>query len=328
MAGRRVNLALLWATVLALVTGMGAFLVGSPSGTWLVVGHGVVALAIIVLTPGKSAVVARGIQRTRPGRVLSVVLIFATVAALVTGVLLITGSVQSIGPFTTMQLHVSLGLLTVSLTLIHTLQRPTSHRRSDLSRRNAIRAGGVLAAACALWIALEGALDIVAARGGQRRFTGSHEIVDAAQVPVTQWLNDRVQRLDAGTHQVLVGDMAYSIADIVAPGDTIEATLDCTGGWYTTQQWAGARLDRLLPVSDAPSVVIRSTTGYWRRFPLEQAGSLLLATHMAGEPLRDGNGGPVRLVAPGRRGYWWVKWVESVEVDDLPPWWQPPLPTA
>ncbi|MGH3650457.1 MAG: hypothetical protein ACRDU9_07065, partial [Acidimicrobiia bacterium] len=120
MAGRRVNLALLWATVLALLTGVGAFLVGSPSGSWLIVGHGVVALAILVLTPGKSAVVNRGIQRRRPGRALSIVLIFATVAALVTGVLLVTGSVQAVGPFTTMQLHVSFGLLTVSLTLIHT----------------------------------------------------------------------------------------------------------------------------------------------------------------------------------------------------------------
>ena len=35
---------------------------------------------------------------------------------------------------------------------------------------------------------------------------------------------------------------------------------------------------------------------------------------------------PVRLVAPGRRGYHWVKWVESVEVSAHSPWWQSPLP--
>jgi DMSO/TMAO reductase YedYZ molybdopterin-dependent catalytic subunit len=33
-----------------------------------------------------------------------------------------------------------------------------------------------------------------------------------------------------------------------------------------------------------------------------------------------------RLVAPDRRGFWWVKWVVAIEVDDLPDWWQSPFP--
>ena len=60
--------------------------------------------------------------------------------------------------------------------------------------------------------------------------------------------------------------------------------------------------------------------------PLADAGSLLLATHCAGERLSAGHGAPVRLVAPGRRGYWWVKWVARVEVVDAPWWLQPPVP--
>jgi len=31
---------------------------------------------------------------------------------------------------------------------------------------------------------------------------------------------------------------------------------------------------------------------------------------------------------PGRRGYWWVKWIASLEADDEPWWWQPPFPIA
>jgi len=110
--------------------------------------------------------------------------------------------------------------------------------------------------------------------------------------------------------------------------DEIEATLDCTGGWFTTQTWSGTRLDQLLDMTTGQSLMVRSTTGYWRRFPIEHAPRLLLATRVAGELLPDGNGGPVRLVAPGRRGYWWVKWVDAIEVDDRPPWLQPPLPVA
>ncbi|MGD2043421.1 MAG: molybdopterin-dependent oxidoreductase [Acidimicrobiia bacterium] len=327
MAGRRTNLALLWATVLALTSGVGAFLVGTKSGWWVIVAHGVFALAIVVLSPWKSVIAGRGLARDRSGRLLSVGLTGSVLVALATGFVLVTGWTGSIGPFTTMQLHVSFGLLTMALTLVHTLHRPVPHRRTDFSRRNALRAGGVLAAAGGLWLVVEGLLDTTGSKGGDRRFTGSHEVVDVADIPATQWINDRVQHLDAAHHLVVLPDRHVGVSELDAT-DSIEATLDCTGGWYTTQIWSGTRLDRLIDAHSGVSVVVRSTTGYWRRFPIDQVDELLLATRVAGEPLPDGNGGPVRLVAPGRRGYWWVKWVDRVEIDDRPPWWQPPLPMA
>jgi hypothetical protein len=327
MAGRRTNLALLWATIIALATGVAAFTVGTASGSWVIIAHGVFSFAIVILSPWKSMIAVRGVTRERSGRALSIGLSLAVVAALSSGVLLITGAVDHIGPFTTMQLHVSFGLLTVALTLIHTLQRPVRHRSADLSRRNALRAGSVLAAAGGLWLIVEGMLDVTEAKGGDRRFTGSHEISDPGDIPATQWINDRVQHIDATIHVVSLPKAEIPVAELDV-GDSIEATLDCTGGWYSTQVWTGTRLDRLIDRASGTSIVVRSTTGYWRRFPIEHTGDLLLATRVAGDPLPDGNGGPVRLVAPGRRGYWWVKWVERVEVDDRPPWWQPPLPLA
>jgi DMSO/TMAO reductase YedYZ molybdopterin-dependent catalytic subunit len=63
-----------------------------------------------------------------------------------------------------------------------------------------------------------------------------------------------------------------------------------------------------------------SRTGYRWSFGLGDADALLLATHVGGEPLAHGHGAPCRLVAPGRRGFEWVKWVERIEVhDDLDP---------
>ncbi len=41
---------------------------------------------------------------------------------------------------------------------------------------------------------------------------------------------------------------------------------------------------------------------------------MLLATRVGGEPLSHGHGAPVRLVAPGRRGFQWVKWVTRLEL--------------
>jgi DMSO/TMAO reductase YedYZ molybdopterin-dependent catalytic subunit len=76
----------------------------------------------------------------------------------------------------------------------------------------------------------------------------------------------------------------------------------------------------------ARCVEVVSVTGYRRRFPIGSARHLLLATHAAGEPLSAGHGAPLRLVAPGRRGFWWVKWVTEVRVLAEPAWWQPPFP--
>lgn len=328
MAGRRTNLALLWASVLALISGVAAFLVGTQPGAWVIIAHGVFALVIVVLIPWKSLIATRGLERRRRGRSTSIGLTVATLATLLTGLMLLSGELETIGPFTSMQLHVAFGLLTVSLTLIHTLHRPVSHRPSDISRRNALRTGAVLTAAGGIWLAIEGALEVVSLRGADRRFTGSHEVIDAEDVPYTQWINDSIQHLDPESHEVVVDGIPYPVSRIANGGDAVTATLDCTGGWYTTQEFGGTRLDRILGETWGESIVARSTTGYWRRFPIEHADRLYLVTHMAGEPLRDGNGGPVRLVAPDRRGYWWVKWISAIEVDNHPPWWQPPLPTA
>ena len=53
---------------------------------------------------------------------------------------------------------------------------------------------------------------------------------------------------------------------------------------------------------------------------------LWLATGVEGRRLDAGHGAPVRLVAPGRRGFWWVKWVASVQLSHLPPSAQSPFP--
>ena len=78
------------------------------------------------------------------------------------------------------------------------------------------------------------------------------------------------------------------------------------------------RLDRLLEragaAAGAAHVRVISQTGYRWSFPLDEAAALLLATHVGDEPLSHGHGAPVRLVAPGRRGFQWVKWVARIEL--------------
>jgi DMSO/TMAO reductase YedYZ molybdopterin-dependent catalytic subunit len=107
-------------------------------------------------------------------------------------------------------------------------------------------------------------------------------------------------------------------ADALDRGDELTATLDCTGGFYTTQRWRGTSLGRLLDdagvAPGATHVRVISHTGYRWSFALPEARTLLLATHVAGAPLSRGHGAPCRLVVPGHRGFQWVKWVTRVEV--------------
>jgi DMSO/TMAO reductase YedYZ molybdopterin-dependent catalytic subunit len=151
-------------------------------------------------------------------------------------------------------------------------------------------------------------------------------------MPVTQWLFDAVPEVDGSAWRLRIIDpraetRSLSADELGAMGEPVRALVDCTGGWYAEQDWEGVRLDRLVsPVGEARSILARSVTGYSRRFPVADAGHLWVATRVGGAPLSPGHGFPARIVAPGRRGFWWVKWVESIELIDTPWWWQPPFP--
>jgi DMSO/TMAO reductase YedYZ molybdopterin-dependent catalytic subunit len=130
-------------------------------------------------------------------------------------------------------------------------------------------------------------------------------------MPVTQWFTDGVPRIDVDAYELLVTrpeepTLRLSYGELLAMSSTTRAAvLDCTGGWWAEQTWRGIRLDRLLGPLEHGSIAVRSVTGYTRRFPPEEATALLLATHVGGDPLSPGHGAPIRLVAPGRRAWWW-----------------------
>jgi DMSO/TMAO reductase YedYZ molybdopterin-dependent catalytic subunit len=134
--------------------------------------------------------------------------------------------------------------------------------------------------------------------------------------------------VDTSQWLLAAGGRQWSYDDLNQFDDRVTAVLDCTGGWYSEQEWAGVWLNRLLPtrVGGTSSVYVRSVTGYGRRFDISEAPRLLLATRLDGAALESGHGFPVRLVAPGRRGFAWVKWVVSAGTDTAPWWWQPPFP--
>ena len=324
-SGRLTNLALLALVALALATGTWSFAVGrAPATTWATTAHASAGLALVLLVPWKTVVARRGLARhahrgRRAGAVLGGLLAVSVVAGVVQEVAGF-GTLLGVAP---LQLHVLTALLAVPLLVVHTVTHPQRPRAADLSRRAALR--GVLLALGAL-----GATGLTRAAGATppaQRPTGSTDLGsgDPARMPVTQWFSDRVPAADDRERPLLVRGVRVALPAVL---DEVDAVLDCTGGWYAAQRWGGVRLDRLLgPLpATARSVDVVSVTGYRRRFPVEQASALLVTTTVAGRPLSPGHGAPRRLVVPGRRGFWWVKWVAAVEVSDEPPWLQPPFP--
>src|SRR6266536_6485464 len=63
---RITNLALLAALLVAFATCAGAVAAGSPGGRWVVIAHGVVGVAVVLLTPWKAGIVRRGLRRGPP----------------------------------------------------------------------------------------------------------------------------------------------------------------------------------------------------------------------------------------------------------------------
>jgi hypothetical protein len=323
----------------AFATGWLAFGTGTLWPARIVtVGHAVVGIAVLALVPWKQLIARRGL--VRPGG-RSGVVVKASSIALASLVLLslVAGFAHSyVGPrtyfgVTAMQVHVGAAIAAAPLFVAHVFTRPQRVRATDLSRRNALRLGALLGVGAAVFAAAEGLAVIGRLPGRRRRATGSYDTGtdDPAAMPLTSWLFDKIPDIDPADYavSVRVGGAPRSVAyeELNAGTDEIRAILDCTGGWYAAQTWRGVRLDRLL--GDIPTghvIVVTSTTGYARRFPAAEASRLWLATSMAGVPLEPGHGAPARLVAPGRRGFWWVKWVASIETVAGADWWQSPFP--
>lgn len=328
MSRRVTNLLLFGFLIGAFLSGWVTFAIGTGWVRLAAIIHGVLGFGVVALVPWKSVIVRDGLRRNQGSAATSLALMLMVAITVVSGALFSITGVRSYGPLTAIQVHVGSGVMAVLLTVVHVAQRPVRPHRVDFTRRALLRTGAVVGAAGTAYLGLVGATSLLRLPGRERRTTGSYErgSGNPAAMPVTSWINDTTPAIDPEAWRLQIGETAWTVDDLAAFGDSVTAILDCTGGWWSEQDWTGVRLDRLVEGRGGRSVLVRSATGYRRRFPLSDAPTLLLATHAGGEPLSAGHGAPARLVAPGRRGFWWVKWVTGIEVSDREWWVQSPFP--
>ncbi len=320
---RHVDLLLGTSVTVAAATGLVSWGVGTGWARWVTAVHALAGLSVLALTPAKfRGSVRTGLKRRRATRWLSMLLAALVAATVVLGVLHATGLWHGVGYWSALWTHVLLAGLLAPLVVWHIVSRPSRPRVADLDRR-ALLGGGAAAAASGAAYGIQ-----QLAVGGNRRFTGSHEIAsfNPSEMPTTMWLNDRSPRMPGSAWPLTVAGQAVALDDLHARAAPLVADLDCTGGWWSRQSWDAVPLTELLLPTDAPTLEVVSLTGYSRLFPARDAAHLYLAVGYNGGPLRRGHGAPVRLVAPGRRGFWWVKWVARVEPISRPWWLQSPFP--
>lgn len=341
MSARATNTTLFLLVLAQLASGCGSFLVGAPSGRWVIWLHALGGLALTVLLAWKGRIVLRSLRRRGPGlwAVPSLTLLALLLLTLSTGLLWSTTGLPPLAGYPAMTVHVVLALAMLPLFAPHVRARWRRPVWADITgRRMLLRRGALALAGGAAWLATEGSARALGLSGAARRFTGSRADQSAAPngFPVTSWLFDSPGPVDRATwrlrvHGMVARPLTLATSELGPAHETV-AVIDCTGGWYAERRWQGVRLDDLLAAAGtrpgARSVVVRSLTGYGRRLPLAEARHALLATHVGDELLTHGHGAPLRLVVPNRRGYEWVKWVTEVEVSGRSPLWKWPLPLS
>src|SRR5918997_1267247 len=140
-AGRRTNVALLILLVGAFLSGWAAFAVGTDLPSRLAtVGHGLLGLGVVVLTPWKT-VVAR---RAPALRVASLALAAVVVACLVAGFVEVFAGYGLLAGVSPIQVHVGAAFVAVPLLAWHLVRhrRGQSLRHTDLGRRQLRRTTG------------------------------------------------------------------------------------------------------------------------------------------------------------------------------------------
>lgn len=111
--------------------------------------------------------------------------------------------------------------------------------------------------------------------------------------------------------------LAYPVADRFV-------RMDCVEGWGFNARWTGVALNSIFNNSGlqpgAQNVIFYCADGYSTSLELDYLvnNNIMLAYKLNNVTLPADRGFPLQLVAEGRYGYKWAKWITRIEVTDQP----------
>ena len=206
--------------------------------------------------------------------------------------------------------------------------------RTKINRKNIRRIG-------ALFLTFV-ILDLTACTASSRSTTATVTSTTSGEVEATEFQGTKLtpikdQNLNAlaGTQKINEADytltidglvdhpLTLSYADLEALPQVSElATLQCVEGWQYTAEWTGPTLSSIFAKAGVqPGAVIAifhtadDTSGYSSDdLNYIDSNNIIVAMKDNGVTLPAANGFPLRLVAAGKWGYKWAKWITRIEL--------------
>jgi sulfoxide reductase catalytic subunit YedY len=138
------------------------------------------------------------------------------------------------------------------------------------------------------------------------------------------WYNP-VAPIDAAGYQLKIRGLveksqAFSLAQLRRlPQETQNTRMKCVQCWSSRTTWGGFRFAHLVeavkPLRTAKAVRIDCADKWYEYFSIDELMSprVLMVLDMAGKPLANRHGAPLRLIDPARYGYKSAKLITSIE---------------
>lgn len=149
-------------------------------------------------------------------------------------------------------------------------------------------------------------------------------IKDARDVSIkgTQQIDEETYRL--AITGLVSNELEYTYDAIISNNQHYKkvATLRCVMGWSAKILWEGIRLMDILEAAEidpaANTVIFSAHDGYTTSLPLDFiiTNNIMIAYKMNNVTLTPEKGFPFQLVAEGKLGYKWIKWITEIELSD------------
>ncbi len=116
-------------------------------------------------------------------------------------------------------------------------------------------------------------------------------------------------------------ERSLTLAEVKSmPSVQVQEPLECVLGFVDLRPWRGVPLRDLLRPAEPKGafITVRDDREFSASLEMDyvMSGEPILAWGIGDEPLPREHGWPLRVVAPGKYGYKWVKWVTEIEVHD------------